>query len=241
VLFRSAEARHATAEAGVRSARARIASARANAEYASVQVENTFIRAPFDGTVLTKNADVGEVVAPFASSASSRGAVVTLADMGSLEVEADVSESNIRQISVGQPCLITLDALPAEPYRGSVKKVVPTADRSRATVLTKVAFLTLDDRVLPEMSARVAFLPAGTESTVETRTVLTVPAAAVTERDGRPVVFVVRQGRTALAGVETGSRFGGTIEIRSGLDEGQIVILDPPPRLRDGSRVQPKS
>jgi RND family efflux transporter MFP subunit len=237
--FDQAEAQHATALAQVQAAEAAQASARANAELAAVQVENTYIRAPFDGTVLTKDADVGEVVAPFASSASSRGAVVTLADMGSLEVEADVSESNIRQVRPGQPCLITLDALPQEPYRGSLKKIVPTADRAKATVLTKIAFERLDDRVLPEMSAKVSFLSPDADSGASSiRTVLAVPAAAVAERGGRPVVFVVRQGRVAQVSIDPGARYGGVVEVRSGPAGGEIVVLDPPPRLRDGGRVK---
>jgi len=136
--------------------RANIVSARAAVEQADVAMEYTRIRAPFDGTVLTKDADVGEIVAPFASSANSRGAVVSMADMGSLQVEADVSESNITRVSVGQPCEITLDAYPDVRYRGTVHKIVPTADRAKATVMTKVAFTRLDERVLPDMSAKVA-------------------------------------------------------------------------------------
>jgi HlyD family secretion protein len=240
--FEAAEARDATARASVRSAAAAQRSAQANADLAAVQVENTYIRAPFDGTVLTKNADVGEVVAPFASSASSRGAVVTLADMSSLEVEADVSESNIRQVKIGQPCLITLDAMPAEPFQGRVKKIVPTADRAKATVLTKIEFVQRDERVLPEMSAKVSFLPAdGESSAIDTRTVLAVPVAALVERDGHTVAFVVRAERTRLTAVEPGTRYGGTMEIRSGLQDGDVVVVDPPAALRDGSRVKPKS
>ncbi len=237
--FDQAEAQQATALAQVKAAEAAHATARANADLAAVQVENTYIRAPFDGTVLTKDADVGEVVAPFASSASSRGAVVTLADMSSLEVEADVSESNIRQVNTGQPCLITLDALPREPYRGHVNKIVPTADRAKATVLTRIAFEHLDDRVLPEMSAKVSFLSSDPDSGAEaTRAILTVPAAAVVERGGHSVVFTVRQGRASQVAVETGTRYGGALEIRSGLAGGEIVVLEPPERLRDGSRVK---
>jgi RND family efflux transporter MFP subunit len=240
--FDAAEAREATARAGVQTAEAALRSAGANADLAAVQVENTYIRAPFDGTVLTKNADVGEVVAPFASSASSRGAVVTLADMSSLEVEADVSESNIRQVRAGQPCLVTLDALPAEPYRGRVKKIVPTADRAKATVLTKIEFVAPDERVLPEMSAKVSFLPAETDAAaVETRTVLTVPASALVERDGSQVAFVVHGERVQRAPVEAGERYGGAVEVRGGLQDGDIVVLDPPEKLRDGSRIRLKS
>lgn len=253
--YDAAEARDATARAAVQSAEAALRSAEANADLAAVQVENTIIRAPFDGTVLTKNADVGEVVAPFASSASSRGAVVTLADMGSLEVEADVSEANIRQVRIGQPCVITLDALPAEPYRGRVKKIVPTADRAKATVLTKLEFLAPDERVLPEMSAKVNFLPAGGEATSgtqtaadgaapaadDTRTVLAVPATALVEREGRTVAVVIRGERARIVPVDAGIRIGGMVEIRRGLADSDIVALDPPAGLRDGSRIKPKS
>ena len=147
----AASARFARVEATINTARAAV-----NA--AEVALENTRIRAPFDGTVLTKNADVGEVVAPFASSASSRGAVVTMADMSSLQVEADVSESNIIRVHPGQPCEIVLDAYPDQRYPGVVHKIVPTADRAKATVLTKIAFRSRDERVLPEMSAKVLFL-----------------------------------------------------------------------------------
>ncbi|HMD13036.1 MAG TPA: efflux RND transporter periplasmic adaptor subunit, partial [Bacteroidota bacterium] len=137
---------------------ATIASREANLNSMQVSLESTNIRAPFDGTILTKNADIGEVVAPFGAGASSRVAVVTIADMGSLEVEADVSESNIEKVSTGQPCEISLDAYPEKNYRGVVDKIIPTADRAKATILTKVRFLERDNRVLPEMSAKVHFL-----------------------------------------------------------------------------------
>jgi len=113
--------------------------------------------APFDGTVISKNADEGEVVAPFGSSANARAAVVTIADMSSLEVEADVSESNLQRVSVGQGCGITLDSIPGQIYEGIVSNIVPTVDRAKATVLVKIKFNNLDDRVIPEMSARVTF------------------------------------------------------------------------------------
>lgn len=235
----TAEARSVSARAGVTAADAALRTARADAEYAAVQVENTYIRAPFDGTVLTKNADVGEVVAPFASSVSSKGAVVTLADMSSLEVEADVSESNIQRIQSGQPCIIVLDALPTEPYRGRVKKIVPTADRAKATVLTKITFDELDNRVLPEMSAKVSFLPAGAEtSTLENRSVISAPLATLADRRGRKVVFIVRQGRVTETPVETGETYGGAIEIRAGVEIGDVLVLRPPAGMRDGDRVE---
>jgi RND family efflux transporter MFP subunit len=235
-------AAHESAVANVSSAEAGLDAAKANVQWAEVQVENTIIRAPFDGTVLTKTADVGEVVAPFASSASSRGAVVTIADMASLEVEADVSESNIQQIHADQPCLITLDALPAEPYRGKVKKIVPTADRSKATVMVKVSFDQLDNRVLPEMSAKINFLPGDTEtSSVNTETVLTVPTDAVISRNGVTQLFVIHQGRVSIRMVETGRTYGVVLEIKSGVNIGDIVVVSPPESLTDGDTVKLKS
>ena len=149
------------AEAQNRRVQASIISADAAVTGAEVSLENTLIRAPFDGTVLTKDANVGEVVAPFGAASNSRGAVVTMADMSSLEVEADVSESNITRVKIAQPTDIVLDAYPEVRYQGYVSKIVPTADRAKATVLTKVRFKARDERVLPEMSAKVAFLFPG--------------------------------------------------------------------------------
>ena len=240
--YDAAEARDKTEEAGVVAAQAALASARANVAYAAVQVENTFIRAPFNGTVLTKNADVGEVVAPFASSASTKGAVVTLADMSSLEVEADVSESNISHVHPGQRCLVTLDALPACPYMGRVKKIVPTADRAKATVLTKIEILNRDAAVLPEMSAKVSFLPEGADTSgTSVKTVLAAPARAIVERGGKALAFVVHDKDVAEVSILTGDRLGGMIEIKDGLAEGDVVVVDPPAGLKGGRRVQIKS
>src|SRR5437773_10230678 len=155
----SSQASYDAAEARYQRVRASIAIAQAAVQAAEVALENTVIRAPFDGTVLSKNADVGEVVAPLAASAFSKSAVVTIADLRSLEVEADVAEANLEAISPGQPCEIVLDAYPDERYPGVVAKIVPTADRAKATVQVKVAFRSYDARVLPEMSAKVHFLP----------------------------------------------------------------------------------
>lgn len=212
----------------------------AGVRMAQVEMDNTYIRAPFDGTVLSKHADVGEMVAPFASASSSRGAVVTLADMSSLEVEADVSESNIHKVNPGSPCEIVLDAYSTITYPGYVKKIVPTADRSRATVLTKIAFSEIDDRVLPEMSARVNFLPA--ESAAETaqmqQAVLTVPKAAVTNRSGEDVVFKVVDGIAEMTAFEAGRELGDLVEVKSGLQAGDKVVLEPSGGLETGEKVK---
>ena len=229
------------AEAQHLKVRANISSAHASVEQAEVAMEYTRIRAPFDGTVLTKDADVGEVVAPFASSANSRGAVVSMADMGSLQVEADVSESNITRVRVGQPCEITLDAYPDMRYRGTVHKIVPTADRAKATVMTKVAFRQLDERVLPDMSAKVAVLGGElSDSAASAPAKLTVPSTAITERDGKQVVFTVREGIATETPVRTGERLGTQTVVSQGLTQGETVVNRPPATLSGGAKVKTK-
>ncbi len=227
------------ATAGYQRAVANVEAGIAQVRAAEVAVENAIIRAPFDGTVLTKTADVGEMVAPMAASASSRGAVVTIADMTSLEVEADVSESNIQKVIVDQPCEIILDAYQSQKYRGFVKKIVPTADRSRATVMVKVAFTNRDDRVLPEMSARVNFLPVE-EAAAETAEVqvLVVDNDAVVMREGRRVVFQFVDGYARLTNVQIGRELGSVTEMVSGLSAGDQVLLSPPGGLADGDKVE---
>jgi len=230
--FESSQARYLSLSAAVKSAQAAVKSA-------EVALENTFIRAPFDGTVLTKHADVGEIVAPFASSASSRAAIVDLADMSSLEVEADVSESNIQRVVVGHPCEIILDAYPSVRYEGAVKKIVPTADRSRATVLTKVAFKNIDQNVLPEMSARINFLQMDTTKvSAQSDSTVAVPNAALVMKDGNQIVFIVSENQAMLASVVTGRKLGGLTEVIEGVRVGQKVVLSPPSNLKDGDRIK---
>ncbi|MEX1276512.1 MAG: efflux RND transporter periplasmic adaptor subunit [Bacteroidota bacterium] len=215
--------------------------ANASINAAEVALENTLIRAPFDGTVLSKNADVGEMVAPMAASVSSRSAVVTIADMTSLEVEADVSESNIERIKAAQPCEITLDAYPGSRYRGFVSKIVPTADRAKATVLVKVGFESYDGRVLPEMSAKVLFLTKQTDAAEQdAKPMLTVSASAIASRNGRKVAFFVRENKAVEVSVTTGKDMGGLVEITNGLAAGDRVIGKLDDTIRDGIKVKVK-
>lgn len=218
---------------------ATVAGAKASVTAAEVDLENTFIRAPFSGTVLTKNADVGEIVAPFASSASSKGSVVTLADMNSLEIEADVSESNIYKVSVGQKCEIVLDAYPEITYPGHVKKIVPTADRSRATVMTKVAFDQRDDRVLPEMSARVNFFEDSDTAQQDTfANVIAVSKGAITNRDNQKIVFRINGEFVKQVPITTGRELGKLVEIKSGLSQGDKIVLNPPGKMSDNEKIE---
>jgi RND family efflux transporter MFP subunit len=227
------------AEARLNRVKASIAVAKASVTAAEVALENTLIRAPFDGTVLTKNAEVGEIVAPMAASATSRGAVVTMADMNSLQVETDVSESYIEKILLQQDCEIVLDAYPSVSYPGYVAKVVPTADRSKATVLVKVGFKEYDTKVLPEMSVKVNFLskPLTTEQKNEAHAIV-VPFAAIAQRNGRKVVFVIRDDKAVAVPVTTGREFGSYTEITGGLTEGTQVIERVTDEIENGKKVK---
>ncbi|HKZ22122.1 MAG TPA: efflux RND transporter periplasmic adaptor subunit [candidate division Zixibacteria bacterium] len=227
------------AEARYQKTLASVEANRAGVKAAEVALENTLIRAPFDGTVLTKSAEVGEMVAPFAATASSRGAVVTIADMNSLEVEADVAEANIERVKAGQPCRITLDAYPSTSYSGKVSKIVPTADRTRATVLVKIAFNKLDQRVLPEMSAKISFLPETAKVNFGNQDVMVaVPNSAVTNRDGVKMVFLLEGNTAKSVPVGTGKVLGDWTEIKEGVKPGDKVILAPPGSLASGVKVK---
>ncbi|HZP91718.1 MAG TPA: efflux RND transporter periplasmic adaptor subunit, partial [Burkholderiales bacterium] len=228
-------ARYDKAAAAITGFEAAIASAQANARAAQVAVEQTEIRAPFDGVVLTKNANVGDNITPFSSAADTKGAVVTVADMDTLEVEADVAESNIAKIKVDQPCEIQLDALPDVRLAGTVSRTVPTVDRSKATVLVKVRFVDRDPRVLPDMSAKVAFLsrPVAAE---EKRPVTAAQEAAVVERNGRKVVFRVRDGRAEEVPVQVGAKIGELVAVQ-GVNPGDRLVLRPGEKVKHGSRV----
>lgn len=236
--FDMSDARYKRAMAGITSAEATIRANEAGVRAAEVQLENTTIRAPFTGTVLTKNADVGEVVAPFGAASNSKGAVVTMADMRSLQVEADVSESNIEKIIPDHPCEITLDAFPEKRYRGVVDKIVPTADRAKATVMTKIRFLDLDSRVLPEMSAKVSFLSADAgRRKQDEKPKIVVNSAAVLTRSGKSVVYIVLDNALVERTVQIGERFETMVEIVSGLAPGEKVVVKPAADLKNGMRV----
>jgi HlyD family secretion protein len=215
--------------------------AKARVQQEQVALENTLIRAPFDGTVLTKNADVGEMVVPMGAGVNARAAVVTIADMSSLQVEADVSESNIEKVTVGQPCQVSLDAYPDIYYQGHVAKIIPTADRSKGTVTVKVAFNRYDNRVLPEMSAKIVFLQNKEKRDVSNeKPVLVIPSSALTTRNGKQVVFMVKDGKAVEVPIQTGSTYGEFIQINSGLNAGDQIIDNINKNITDGTKVAVK-
>jgi len=237
--FDTAVARYKKAQAGVASAQAHIKVAQAGEANAQAALEYTYIRSPFDGVVTAKYAEVGEVVAPFGAAVNARAAVVTMADLQSLMVEADVAESNLDKVKLGQPCEISLDAIPDRRFAGQVHMIVPTADRTKATVLTKVKFLEFDDRILPEMSAKVAFLSRPLEAG-ERHARLALPQAALITREGRTLAYLLEGPRVRLVQVTVGETLGDQVEIKGGLKEGDRVVLKPPAGLGEGSRVKVK-
>lgn len=235
--YDASEARYRVAQAAVEGAEAGIKANKALLHAAEVSLGYTFIRAPFDAVVLTKNADIGDIVTPIGAAAEAKAAVVTIADMSSLQVEVDVSESNLGKVKLGQPCEIQLDALSDKRFRGEVHMIVPTADRTKATVMVKVRFLDKDDRILPEMSAKVAFLerPLNAEEMLPR---LAVRSESIVTRDGKSVVFIINGNRIRETEVTAGTTLGDMTEVLSGINAGDRIVASPSEKLRDGSRIK---
>ncbi len=226
------------AQTAVRVLEAQLQSARAQQALAEASFENTRVRAPFAGTVLRKDAEVGEIVAPSgAGGGLTRTAIVTMADLTTLEVEVDVNEAYIAQVKNGQPARITLDAYPDTSFAGQVRQVVPTADRQKATVLVKVAITDRDPRILSEMGAKVVFTSRDAVRMAAPRRVL-VPTAAVQQGAGGASVWVVESGAVRRVTVDVGPQRGEQTEIRSGLSGGESLVLSPPATLSDGTKVK---
>lgn len=235
----SAKARRDKAKAALGQAEAELAAREAAVAEARANMEYTLIRVPFDAVVLTKNADVGDIISPLGASANAKAAVVTIADLGSLQVEVDVSESNLSKVASGGPCEITLDAFPDERFPGYVHMIVPTADRTKATVMVKIRFAALDPRVMPEMSAKAAFLsrPLGPgEDTPR----LSVPARALATRGGQSVVFRIDEGHVKEIPVTPGQPLGDMTEVTGEISPGDRLVLSPPAALADGDAVEIK-
>lgn len=235
--YDSAEARRDRGRASLTAAAANIRVAEAAQQGADVSLDYTRIRAPFEGVVLTKNADVGDIVTPLGAAANAKASVVTIADLSSLMVEADVSESNLEKVRTGQPCEILLDALPGSRFRGVVHTVVPTADRTKATVLVKVRFSDNDRRILPEMSAKVAFLQRPVDEG-EQKPKTVVPPTAIIARGGASYLYLIKGERVEEARVTPGGRAGDMQEIISGVKAGDKIALKPLDRLKNGSKIK---
>jgi HlyD family secretion protein len=229
----------------VKIAEAAVAQARADLAYAEAQLQNTFIRAPFGGVVVKKMAEVGESVAPIppgVNISTSSGAIVALADLATLEVEADVAEANVARVGNGQPAEVTVEAIPDRRYKAVLRQVIPTADRTKATVMVKVTILDKDKDLKPEMSAKVTFLePEKKEAAAAAAApVVLVPRESVVSRDGKPTVFVVREGKAQARAVLLGTERKGQVIVDEGLAGGETLVARPKDDLRDGAPVKVK-
>jgi RND family efflux transporter MFP subunit len=166
--------------------------------------------------------------------------VVTIVDPNSLEVEADINESSIGKITPGLQAEVTLDALPGEKLAAEVRKVIPTADRQKATVKVKVQFKTIDPRILPDMNAKATFMQRPEPGAKPEASRVTLPKAAIQQRDGKSVVLMVSDGRVMFQAVTVGLDIGDRVEIKQGLAGGETVIVRGSENLTEGSRVRVK-
>lgn len=233
----TAKLRYEKAKASVKSSDAALSAAVAALKSAEVSLEYTFIRAPFDGVVLTKNADIGDIITPLGAAANAKASVITIADLNSLLVEADISESNLNLVRLRQPCEILLDAIPDKRYKGFLHMIVPTADRTKASIMVKVKFAESDKRILPEMSAKINFLSRKTTADEEKEQIM-INKAALLKNQSEPSIFVVKGNRAVLTKIKIGKSYENEIEVLEGLTADDIIVLNPPDNLKNNTKVK---
>jgi RND family efflux transporter MFP subunit len=218
---------------------ARVQSSESELTQALAALEKTFVRAPFDGIVVSKEAEVGEVVSPNSQGGSNaRGSVATVVDFSSLEVQAEVPETSLSAVRIGALARIYLDAYPDDPYTGRIDRIWPAADRQKATVEVRVAFDRLDDRLRPQMGCRVVFLKEGAAQDGPGKSVLLVPASALVKQGQTSGVFVVERDRVRLQELKVGATRGNRVIIESGLTGEELIVVAPPVDMQEGQRVR---
>ncbi len=223
-------------------ARSQRDAAEAARDLARATLDKTDVRAPFDGIVVLKDAEVGEVVSPNAQGGSNaRGAVCPMVAFDSLEVQANVPETTLSSVRLGAPADVFLDAFPDDRYEGTVDRIWPTADRQKATVEVRIRLARKDQRLRPEMGVRIVFrqgdAPTPDDAAPAARRIV-VPEDALVQVDGRTGAFVVERDVVRFAVVSAGERKGGRVAIDAGLVANQRIVLDPPPSLQDGDRIR---
>jgi RND family efflux transporter MFP subunit len=239
-----AETAYQVAKATLAAREAALASSKSSVTEAEEAIKNMFIYAPFDGTVVTKDAEQGESIMPGGMGASSgRGSVITLAKLDELEVDTDVKEDYLGQLHKGQPAQVLVDAVPQHRYKGRLREIIPMGDRTRGIVKVKVQIINPDERLFPELSATVLFLPEAEESDQAQERGVFIPAAAVQDSEGQKFVWIatITDGQGTVRKVEiiiTGDSSEGLVEIKDGLSGGEQVVINPPPGLKDGEQVK---
>lgn len=217
-------------------ARAQVRQAQASLQNALAQLDNTVIRAPIDGVILDRLAERGELLSPgLMSERGAKPALVTMADTKDLQVELDISESDINKVKLEQAAWIVPDAYPDRTYHGVLEEVAPEANRQKATIQVKVKVQDPDDHLRPEMSAKVTFLQAPQAATERSRVL--VPKAAVLQRDGHAVVFLAKESRAVSRPVTVGGEYSGYIEILQGLQGGEAVVVKGQEELKEGHKI----
>lgn len=220
-----------------------VAAAESRIQVAQQAVDNCTIRAPFAGIVVSKDAQVGEMVSPISAGGGfTRTGIATVVDMNSNEIEVDVSESYISRVKDGQPVTAILDAYPDWEIPSKVRTIIPSADRQKATVKVRISFIKLDPRILPDMGVKVTFLGAeqAKRPGSEAQALALVAQSAVREQGGQKVVYLVKDNRLERRAITTGNNRGSETEIVGGLNVGDTVVTSGPADLRDGQTVEIK-
>ncbi|MEZ5977785.1 MAG: efflux RND transporter periplasmic adaptor subunit [Planctomycetota bacterium] len=237
----SAELARDAAKAALEEARARVPLAEASLEQARATLSKTEVRAPFDGVVVLKDAEVGEVVSPNSQGGNSRGSVVTMVDFDSLEVQIDLPETSLSKVEVGQKASIFLDAFSTERLAGEVSRIWPTANRQKASVEVRVRFEERDERLRPEMGARVVFEAEEADTSAANSDdvgAILVRESAFRGSGKERTVFVVEDDRVRAVRVEVEEATSGRLRVLSGLEGGETLVAEVPARLEDGARVR---
>jgi RND family efflux transporter MFP subunit len=229
--------------AQLQSARSQVKVAGEALAVAQIGLDNTVIRAPFAGVVTVKAAQPGEMISPISAGGGfTRTGIGTVVDMDSLEIQVDVNEAFIGRVKAKQRVEAVLNAYPDWRIPAEVIAIVPTADRSKATVKVRIAFLERDARIVPDMGVRVSFLadaaPAEAAAAAAPVTVISVPAEAVVQREGKEVAFVVREDVAARRELVVDPARDGRRRVQRGLAPGEQVVLSPPAELVDGGRIE---
>jgi RND family efflux transporter MFP subunit len=248
----AAQAAAAVSAARVKSADAAIASARARVRVTEEALENTNVRAPFDGVVIKKRAEVGETVSPFGvqgQSSREGGAIATIADLGELEVQTEVSENSVAKLTPAMPAEVKLQAYQEQIFKGRLRQIFPSADRAKAIVEVRVTILNADEHVKPEMTASVTFQEkraaeasraAADPAPQPAAPVVLIPKRTITEQGGQPAVWVVTGGTAARRAVKLGRERLDQVEVAGGVVPGEALVLNPPSTLTDRGPVRIK-
>jgi RND family efflux transporter MFP subunit len=227
-------------KARIASTRGQITAAERRVDVAQQDVDNCIVRSPYAGLIVSKDAQVGEMVSPISAGGGfTRTGIATIVDMNSLEVEVDVNESYIARVKDGQPVNAVLDAYPDWNIPSKVRTIIPTADRQKATVKVRISFDELDPRILPDMGVKVSFLEAKAPAANKEKQTY-IPKQAIRQENGSPIVFLYREGKAERRAIKIGGTRGDQQEVIAGLTDGDQLVLRADEALHDGQQVELK-